>query len=526
MYGSIRGSRAAALAVVDDPGGLELARSRFYGDIEGSSSTGGSLLNTWVVFHNKWFKGHLEAFPITVESIEALGILLKAGGYRSAANYFSRAKDQHVAMGYRWDEFLERGARRAVRSITRGMGPARQSAALEVRPLLQLSLPWVPEVAGGPLGLKAAIVLGIMFCLREVELAFARIRHVELDPALSRITWNLPVSKGDPIAVGKHRPWGCLCGAGAEGHPCPFHCMAAHLGQLRDHFGDLDEESPVFPTAAGSVVLKAHMEKCIEQTAELLGQPFRDGEGRPRFGGHSLRVTGARWLAELGMPLVSIQLLARWDSDVVRRYIAEAPLRRLSQDYMAAAGDTHLRELLGKTEEDICAVRTKVRGLGEEIWKDLLDRRRLAESFESMFQDLLRERTTEHANQLRDEFVASHAQASTDKGFNIKEAFECFQTSSACADPLSPECGSGSARAPSTGLDTEECLWVTCADSRVTTVRRSVAHCVLAPGPLLGEPASWRTKCNWRFGSSVFRVHASRPDASVPCARCVRGPRR
>ena len=40
------------------------------------------------------------------------------------------------------------------------------------------------------------------------------------------------------------------------------------------------------------------------------------------------------------------------------------------------------------------------------------------------------ERATEHANQLRDEFVASHAQASTDKGFNIKEAFECFQTSS------------------------------------------------------------------------------------------------
>ena len=77
--------------------------------------------------------------------------------------------------------------------------------------------------------------------------------------------------------------------------------------------------------------------------AAKLGLSVLDADNAQRFGGHSLRVTGARWLAGLGLPLVSIQLLARWDGDVFRRYIAEAPLRRLSEDHLRAAGDHHMR---------------------------------------------------------------------------------------------------------------------------------------------------------------------------------------
>ena len=59
------------------------------------------------------------------------------------------------------------------------------------------------------------------------------------------------------------------------------------------------------------------------------------GSGARRFGGHSLRVTGARTLAALGIDIVLIQLMARWSSDVVLRYVAEAPLATMSAAYRA-----------------------------------------------------------------------------------------------------------------------------------------------------------------------------------------------
>jgi hypothetical protein len=56
----------------------------------------------------------------------------------------------------------------------------------------------------------------------------------------------------------------------------------------------------------------------------LLGEPLVDGHGVRRFGGHSLRVLGARNLDVMGINLMLIQLMARWSSDVVLRYVADA----------------------------------------------------------------------------------------------------------------------------------------------------------------------------------------------------------
>ncbi|CAK0858261.1 unnamed protein product, partial [Prorocentrum cordatum] len=150
------------------------------------------------------------------------------------------------------------------------------------------------------------------------------------------------VEKNDPTAQGRQRMWECLCKADGGPHPCPYHLFVTHFERLREHFGQLHAGLPVFPTSSGNVIAKAAMARSIEEVASKLGPPMRDDLGRPRFGGHALRVTGARWLASLGLPLVSIQLLARWLSETVRRYISEAPFRRLSVDYMAAAGGMHL----------------------------------------------------------------------------------------------------------------------------------------------------------------------------------------
>lgn len=48
-----------------------------------------------------------------------------------------------------------------------------------------------------------------------------------------------------------------------------------------------------------------------------------------------MRVTGAQYLARIGVELHKIQLLGRWDSDIILRYVREAPLAAITQDVRA-----------------------------------------------------------------------------------------------------------------------------------------------------------------------------------------------
>jgi hypothetical protein len=82
-----------------------------------------------------------------------------------------------------------------------------------------------------------------------------------------------------------------------------------------------------------------------------------DSNGVRRFGGHTLRITGARTMAALGIEIYLIQLMARWASDVVYRYVAEAPLSRMTAAYrngFAARAVTAVREVstLQRASED------------------------------------------------------------------------------------------------------------------------------------------------------------------------------
>ena len=90
---------------------------------------------------------------------------------------------------------------------------------------------------------------------------------------------------------------------------------------------------------------KRHVVASLERVATALGEPLLDAHGVRRFGGHSLRVTGARTLAALGVSLALIQLMARWSSDVVLRYVAEAPLATMTAAYRDGFAAKSLGEL-------------------------------------------------------------------------------------------------------------------------------------------------------------------------------------
>ena len=134
----------------------------------------------------------------------------------------------------------------------------------------------------------------------------------------------LPCSKTDVKAVkalGKTRSWGCVCTVQPQRDqhrelPCPYHALAEQEKTLHTLFID-DKDVPIFCTSAGKPVTKAKVVDTFERINAMLGRPIVDHSGAKLYGGHSLRVTGAQWMASIGLPLISIQLMARWDSDVV-----------------------------------------------------------------------------------------------------------------------------------------------------------------------------------------------------------------
>eukprot|EP00971_Amphidinium_carterae_P019187 377627-Amphidinium_carterae.1 len=56
--------------------------------------------------------------------------------------------------------------------------------------------------------------------------------------------------------------------------------------------------------------------------------------GRRKFTGHSLRVTGAQFLASQGLPVHLIQLQARWASTVVYKYVQDSPVSQITESFL------------------------------------------------------------------------------------------------------------------------------------------------------------------------------------------------
>ena len=163
-------------------------------------------------------------------------------------------------------------------------------------------------------------------------------------------------------------------------HPCPFHLLLAHRAFLVTISDQLDPGMPIFPTMQKQMISKDVTVKCIVDVAGKLGLSILDADNAKRFGGHFFRVTGARWLAELGLPLVSVQLLVRWEGNVIRRYIVETPFRRLSEDKILAAGDHHMRSLLSHSDHKLAGLRSTLPKVTEELWTELRSQRQLSET--------------------------------------------------------------------------------------------------------------------------------------------------
>ena len=96
---------------------------------------------------------------------------------------------------------------------------------------------------------------------------------------------------------------------------------------------------PVFPDFYGDVVTKAAVVRTVQVVATLTGMAPAKVSG---VTGHVCRITGSQHLAMLGFDIVLIMLMARWASDIVHRYISEAPLGSITEKYRQLAAGRSL----------------------------------------------------------------------------------------------------------------------------------------------------------------------------------------
>ena len=102
-----------------------------------------------------------------------------------------------------------------------------------------------------------------------------------------------------------------------------------------------------FPAASGSQLTKRHVVASIEAVALGQGLPLTSENGQRRFGGHTCRVAGSQYLASIGLELALIQLLGRWESAVILRYVMEAPLASITQSFRDKVMGAQLHEVVG-----------------------------------------------------------------------------------------------------------------------------------------------------------------------------------
>ena len=142
---------------------------------------------------------------------------------------------------------------------------------------------------------------------------------------------------GQPTHMGV-RLWICSCGWHVHRVAAvPLSCRPSYCARLAPSVWQWSWAAStfaLFPDEAGQWCARAGFIDSITAFTVALELTPYDSMGRCQIGEHVWRVTGARMLAALDLPQPVIMLLARWGSEAILRYVADAPLSRLTEAYL------------------------------------------------------------------------------------------------------------------------------------------------------------------------------------------------
>ena len=335
-----------------------------------------SLATTWKDYHQKASAARpaeqrRPVFPLTPSTLADVAALTKLDNFRAFAHYLSWAKAEHIRQGYSWTQQLDLEGRDAGRSVNRGLGSARQSAAFQLEDLVPMLDAPPRNIANEPVFPAHVAILASLWVLREIEAAWACVGDLTVDTIALTVAWHLPVSKTDPRAKAVSRSWGCLCRALQSGL-CPYHLFAAYLDKLKNTFNggnDLEDDFPLFPDTAGHVCQKRAIVRSLEHVLGATGHKVLDPSGRKRFGGHSFRVSGSRFWTLRGLEVFKLQIFARWGSDTILRYVADIPLVNITGEVSgsSAASGQAIRELSTMLDTHVQNARDQIEVMRREI---------------------------------------------------------------------------------------------------------------------------------------------------------------
>lgn len=169
--------------------------------------------------------------------------------------------------------------------------------------------------------------------MRELEMSSARDAYLRLDG--NEVTMMIPLHKTSIQASLTSRTLTCACSVQLS-PLCPWHSAERHLVRLSQHPAKKSGAFfPLFPGDDGEVVTKyktnVHLRAALTTAGITTTMQDANGFSHELFGGHSLRVSGAQFLAAAGVEMSLIQLLGRWSSSAVERYTQQAALSIVPQ---------------------------------------------------------------------------------------------------------------------------------------------------------------------------------------------------
>ena len=316
----------------------------------------------WVTWQKLAARRGLAPLPLTRESLFAVGALLKAAGYRSASQYFSVARQKHSEAGHEWTPELQEARAQSLRSINRGIGPAtpkldlclenaRSDFSQQVGQAFETLRCAPDERISFP---SQACVTASWFMLRGIELANVQGRDVTFRKANREVSLSLPVSKTDPEGRGCSRVHRCICSLRHEAscqQRCPeehlftplqrcdcsygrsplcvFHALLQVVVSIRQA-GRWAPEVHLFRAPSSSVASPTQVVHLARACALVLQQQVLEewgAEAVKRWAQHVFRVAGAQLFARSYLDLPYIQLMGRWGSMAVLRYVQEAAVQ-------------------------------------------------------------------------------------------------------------------------------------------------------------------------------------------------------